>query len=920
MSNREESAKLVRWAFDAGSDGSVMSSVPSSPESSSSSTLAFVSAQLIAHGFARPPGLLGPLVGLSSKDQELVTKCFVSLLDQRISDMERNEDLTTRLNTLTYDHERLKSLYNAAKAETIQAQRETESIKSKHAITLRELTDAQAAQKQTCVSLQRAQSALQTSRQNAQNEIKRKERELERIIERWNKVSTDHQAKIGGMGANIKCSNLVADGVTVVPQANPILEKSLEQLRIERERMAEQNGDFRELIFSLVVGLDKLAKRNNPNPTIELNPVRDTTIFSPSPTPWVSDVLSARTVLHDLLLSIGEVIDSRPLCQTKGASMDGRLRAGELDVVAQEKLLQEVQNLRSELEETRKELTEERNKVLNTFMNDQRLLNGKPRISAGGDEMFEQMKDQRDREIKLEEREHALEDEKARLMAVAVELGKQRNALAAEKRDSEEQQRQLKLRQVLDDLPATPGPPTPSPAPGFSPTPSAAPTISVTSTSEKDDPPKGHPPTRRHVHRAKSPKKVSSGARMAGVIRHLRRRRSKQLLEIETLIEDDIAEAAQEELEELDMGTSPESSCNVVAPEVARMAPGVTAAVSNGFPAPAVGTPAPFISYLNETPTKPATILRKENPFDVILARSAQSAQEFQRTISPERPSSVTTVSNGRNPPALPPLSIQTTSSIVSKSAATVGESRTLPESSISPVLSAPAPTTPVSLSTAQQRIRQNPYAPVVPSPLSRILRMSDSPLDHSGCSGNDDIGPLKNSGTRWNLADVLEEEEDNGTVNIVRNPPASLAEELGLPPLNADHRGSPSAFEGGTRIRRTPSPRKLSAKEKGKAKMAVTGSPPSTSAAVHKIREKENTSPLKAKKITIGRRVVGGGGAVRTAMIPNLAPRRTIGAGGLRPTGVAARTAPVPASGFKSLRDEVKARQSTMSRQAPIS
>ena len=87
MSKRDESAKLVRWAFDAGSDGSIMSSTPSSPERDSSSTLAFVSSQLVAHGFVRPPGLVGPLASLGTKDQEIVIKCLMSLLDQRLVEL-----------------------------------------------------------------------------------------------------------------------------------------------------------------------------------------------------------------------------------------------------------------------------------------------------------------------------------------------------------------------------------------------------------------------------------------------------------------------------------------------------------------------------------------------------------------------------------------------------------------------------------------------------------------------------------------------------------------------------------------------------------------------------------------------------------------------------------------------------------------
>ena len=47
--------------------------------------------------------------------------------------MERAEDLTTRLNTLSYDHERLVGMHKAAKDQAAHAQREAESAKSKHA-------------------------------------------------------------------------------------------------------------------------------------------------------------------------------------------------------------------------------------------------------------------------------------------------------------------------------------------------------------------------------------------------------------------------------------------------------------------------------------------------------------------------------------------------------------------------------------------------------------------------------------------------------------------------------------------------------------------------------------------------------------------------------------------------------------------
>ena len=452
--------------------------------------------------------------------------------------------------------------------------------------------------------------------------------------------------------------------------------------------------------------------------------------------------------------------------------------------------------------------------------------------------------------------------------------------------------------------------PAPLPDPNF--VSANAPKISVTKggsgkTSTTSGPTPQQHQSRRHIHKARSPKKVTSGVRIAGAIRNLRRRRSKQLLEIETLIEDDIAEVAQEELEELDMSMSPEGNNDIMtSPTTASR---ITTSTAEDL---LVANPSPFISYLAETPMKTDIAVPIANPFDVILARSAQSAQEFQRSRSPEKPPVVTTE---QDRPAA--IFIQTTSSFASQVTTALDGNTVLPETSVVPTKSLPAPfsNTPVSFSRAQQRQKNNPYAPAVPSPLSRILRMSDSPLGRSVASDNDPAEPDQNVGSKWNLTDVLEEEEDNGTVNIVRNPPISLAEELGLPAYDAEHRGSPSAFERGTRINRTPSPRKFSSKETDKANEVVAGSPPRTSAAVFKVREKENMSPSKTK-ITIGRRVVGGG-ATRAAMIPNLPSRRTAGAGGLKSASGAGR---IMAPTFRSMRDEVKARQSTVSRRAGIS
>src|ERR1700733_6568050 len=79
------------------------------------------------------------------------------------------------------------------------------------------LVETQATHKQTSFNLQRAQSALQFARQTAQNEIKRKDKEIERIQERWVKVVNDQPKSALAVG--MRCANLAAGSASVVPKA-----------------------------------------------------------------------------------------------------------------------------------------------------------------------------------------------------------------------------------------------------------------------------------------------------------------------------------------------------------------------------------------------------------------------------------------------------------------------------------------------------------------------------------------------------------------------------------------------------------------------------------------------------------------------------------------------------------------------------
>lgn len=79
--------KLVRWAFNMANGSAAVpetTKIEGSTGTYVPSTVTFLSSQLVAHGFARPPGLVEPLARLGADDQDAVVRCLRSLLEQRV--------------------------------------------------------------------------------------------------------------------------------------------------------------------------------------------------------------------------------------------------------------------------------------------------------------------------------------------------------------------------------------------------------------------------------------------------------------------------------------------------------------------------------------------------------------------------------------------------------------------------------------------------------------------------------------------------------------------------------------------------------------------------------------------------------------------------------------------------------------------
>lgn len=323
----------------------------------------------------------------------------------------------------------------------------------------------------------------------------------------------------------------------------------------------------------------------------------------------------------------------------------------------------------------------------------------------------------------------------------------------------------------------------------------------------------------------------------------------------------------------------------------------------------------------SESSSLPAST--SSNPFDHILAQSAQAAQSLSAlTLSPERKSPAPVVA-----PALPLIhspvfpsvpSVSTRSEIEGTSPIpSVPTSTTCPD----PPSISGSPTTPISLSAAQARLKKNPYAPAVPSPLSRILRIADSPPHHGSPNDGEDGGsgdPIP--APHWTLANLIEDDEGDGDGHLVPVPLTTLAEELGIESDEHMQQRSPTK-----RINRPPSPRRRTAKDRTKSKFLGT-QPHAAPVSLLRAREKENAIPtdemganfavpredglktakLGASRISIGAKVVGGR---PTTNPPSLANRGRA----MRPFNGSA-TAGAP----RSLRDRVGARYGQMATAVP--
>ena len=116
----------------------------------------------------------------------------------------------------------------------------------------RSLQTTETAHKHTTAELQRTRTSLQAIRATHQSELKKKEKEVERMVEKWSKIS-DAQVKLMTIPSGMRCANVdIVEGSEVLGKGKGFLEVALEQAEQARNQLGEDNTCLRRLVLTTV--------------------------------------------------------------------------------------------------------------------------------------------------------------------------------------------------------------------------------------------------------------------------------------------------------------------------------------------------------------------------------------------------------------------------------------------------------------------------------------------------------------------------------------------------------------------------------------------------------------------------------------------------------------------------------------------
>lgn len=142
--------------------------------------------------------------------------------------------------------------------------------KKKNRIANRAQAQAEAAHKQTTGDLQRARTALQALRATHVAEIKKREKEVEALRERWSKLA-DAQLRVAGLpsgmvlsrpaAAAANASVVLSDGAGAGAGRRGVVEEALEEAEKARALLGEENGELKGLVVDAANAVRKILHK-----------------------------------------------------------------------------------------------------------------------------------------------------------------------------------------------------------------------------------------------------------------------------------------------------------------------------------------------------------------------------------------------------------------------------------------------------------------------------------------------------------------------------------------------------------------------------------------------------------------------------------------------------------------------------------
>ncbi|KAG5338054.1 hypothetical protein E4T56_gene12389 [Termitomyces sp. T112] len=420
------------------------------PYNDSASSMDYINAQLVAHGFVQPPGIV--LGKTTNSDLERIVKCLLGMLSQRVEDMSRTEELTTKFRTLTYDYERMVSLHKDSKEAAANAEREVNVHKSRLIAANRALQASEVAHKQTTAELQRTRTILQGVRTTHQTELKKKEKDIERMVEKWSKI-VDAQVKLMTIPSGLQCANVsVLAGSENMGNCSNFLEVALQEAEKARDQLSAENLSLRRLVLNAINEIQSVLHQVRPpaaENAEEPAPFTLTTLFPLYPPENANAKLNK--VLTDLRGTL-TILSQKPSAEVAAPLPSGSpLLQGEIG-----RLQNVIRNLQEQLEQQRQQSVvqaEETRAMFDKFVDDHRAVTDE--IGEISVELLTVPLRDAEQE-RLNEIKKDLDQERRKFTEAAIQLGKERAEIQTERINFMDERRSWQVEMMLAELPPTP--------------------------------------------------------------------------------------------------------------------------------------------------------------------------------------------------------------------------------------------------------------------------------------------------------------------------------------------------------------------------------------------------------------------------------------------------------------------------------